>query len=141
MKPKSSLKVTADVNNLTLIRGFVEETALALGADPTMLLDVVLAANEIATNIMLHGYQGRSGPIEIEVGQTGKALVICLRDQAPAFDPTTAPNPNLNLPLEERPLGKMGIYLTRQLVDEMTYRLSPQGGNELTLIKKNILSN
>lgn len=141
MEPKSSLKVIADVKNLALIRNFVEETATALGADPRLVLEVVLAANEIATNIMLHGYQGQAGPIEIEVGQADNALIICLRDQAPAFDPTTAPLPDLNLPLEERPLGKMGIYLARQLMDEMTYRLNPQGGNELTLVKKNILSN
>jgi serine/threonine-protein kinase RsbW len=140
MKLKSSLKITAELNNLAPIRDFVEETATALGANPTMLLDVVLAVNEIATNIMLHGYQGQPGLIEIEVCQSRNSLVICLRDGAPPFDPTTVPSPNLNLPLEERPLGRMGIYLARQLTDEMTYRLIPQGGNELTLIKKNILS-
>jgi serine/threonine-protein kinase RsbW len=141
MESKSLLKVTADLKNLALIRDFVEETATTLNANPTMVVEVVLAANEIATNIMLHGYQGQAGPIEIEVSQAGNALIICLRDQAPPFDPTTVPNPNLNLPLEERPVGKMGIYLARQLMDEMIYRLNPQGGNELTLVKKNILSN
>lgn len=141
MELKSSFQISAELKNLALIRSFVEETALALAADPVRLLEVVLAVNEMATNIMLHGYQGQPGLIEIEIGRAGDSLVVRLRDEAPPFDPATAPNPDLSLPLEERPPGKMGIFLTRQLMDEMTHRLTPQGGNELTLIKKGILGN
>ncbi|HXV41841.1 MAG TPA: ATP-binding protein [Anaerolineae bacterium] len=141
MDLKSSLEVKAELNNLALIRDFVEETGVSLAADPVMLLDVVLAVNEIASNIMIHNYQGQPGLIEIDVGQAEDALVVRLRDEGPPFDPTTVPNPDLNLPLEKRPLGKMGIYLTRQLTDEMTHRLTSQGGNELTLVKKGILGN
>ena len=141
METKSSFQISAELKNLALIRDFVQETATALAADPVILIDVVLAANEVATNIMIHGYQGQPGLIEIEVGRAGNALVVRLRDQAPPFDPTAVPDPDLNLPLEERPPGKMGVYLMRQLMDEITYRLTPQGGNELTLIKKGILGN
>jgi serine/threonine-protein kinase RsbW len=141
MKQKSSFEVYAKLENLALIRDFVQETATALAADPDMLFNVVLAVNEVATNIMIHGYQGQPGLIEIEVGRAGNSLVVRLRDQAPPFDPTAVPDPDLSLPLEERPLGKMGVYLARQLMDEMTHRLTPQGDNELILIKKGILGN
>jgi anti-sigma regulatory factor (Ser/Thr protein kinase) len=55
---------------------------------------------------------------------------------APPFDPTRVPDPDLTLPLEERPLGGLGIYLIRQSVDKMVYRAVPEGGNELTLVKR-----
>jgi serine/threonine-protein kinase RsbW len=139
MKLKSSFEVSAKLENLALIRDFVQETATALAADPGRLYDVVLAVNEVVTNIMIHGYQDQPGLIEIEVGRFEDSLVVRLRDQAPPFDPTAVPDPNLSLPLEERPSGKMGVYLARQLMDEMTHRLTPQGDNELILIKKGIL--
>ena len=141
MELKSFFQISAELKNLALIRDFVQETATVLAADPVMLLDVVLAVSEVATNIMIHGYQGQPGLIEIEVGRAGNSLVVRLRDQAPPFDPTVVPDPDLTLPLEKRSPGGMGIYLARQLMDELTHRLTPQGGNELTLIKKGMLGN
>jgi anti-sigma regulatory factor (Ser/Thr protein kinase) len=118
------------------MRQFVQEAAEALQIDPTATPDVILAVNEMVTNIIIHGYQGQPGMIDIEIYGQGRHLVICLRDQAPPFDPTAAPNPDLTLPLAMRPLGKMGIFLTRKLMDQMTHRVTAQGGNELILTKK-----
>lgn len=135
---KSSLHIAADLNNLAVIRDFVQETATALGADPAAIPDVLLAVDEAATNIIVYGYQGQSGTIEIEMNRMMDSLVICLRDQAIPFDPTVIPPPDLTLPLEQRPVGGLGIYLIRQLMDEVTHRIMPQGGNELVLIKRGI---
>ena len=113
MKLKSSFEVSAQLKNLALIRDFVQETATALAADPGRLHEVVLAVNEVATNIMIHGYQGQPGLIEIEVGRSEDSLVVRLRDQAPPFDPTAVPDPDLSLPLEERPLAGRSRRPTR----------------------------
>ena len=139
MDAKSSLHIAADVNNLGTIRQFVEQAALALGADQTALPDVIQATDEIATNIIIHGYQGQPGMIEVEVEANGNSLVVHLRDRAALFDPTDLPAPDLSLPLDQRPLGGLGIYLARRFVTEMIYRVTPEGSNELTLIKQSIL--
>ena len=64
-------------------------------------IDVLLAVDEAATNVVVHGYQGREGVIEIEVLREGDALVIRLRDEAEPFDPTSLPPPDLAVPLAE----------------------------------------
>ena len=135
MDPESTMRMTAELKDLSVIRCFVQEAATALQADLTVIPDVVLAVNEAATNIIVHGYGGRPGSIEIKVGREGDSLVIRLRDQAPPFDPNDVPPPDLNLPLEERPFGGMGVYLTRQIMDQVIHLVTPQGGNELTLKK------
>ena len=43
---------------------------------------------------------------------------------------------NLNLPLEKRPIGGLGVYLARQAMDEVHHRITSTGGNELTLVKR-----
>lgn len=138
MDRESTLHIAAELENLAVIRRFVEKSATALGADPAATSDVVLAADEAATNVMVHGYRGQPGTIEIEVSRMGDALVVCLRDRAAPFDPTTVPPPDLNRPLEERSPGGMGIYLMRHLVDEVTYHATPQEGNLLTLVKRGL---
>jgi serine/threonine-protein kinase RsbW len=126
----------ARVDELDAIRNFVIETARALDANPTAIDDMVAAVDEAATNIILHGYAGRPGTIAIEIRRERSALVVFLRDHAPDFDPTTVPPPDLNLPLEQRRLGGLGIHLIRAYIDRITYRTMTQGGNELTLVKK-----
>jgi anti-sigma regulatory factor (Ser/Thr protein kinase) len=135
-----SIRVAADVEQLATIRAFVERQADLLGVEASAIYDLVLAANEIATNIVVHGYQGRSGTIEVEMRRSGAAIEVRLRDQAPAFDPTRAPAPDLTLPLHKRPFGGMGIHVTRQMMDDIHHRALPQGGNELTLVKRGVVA-
>jgi serine/threonine-protein kinase RsbW len=135
-----SIRVAADVEQLAAIRAFVERQAELLGVESPAIYDLVLAANEIATNIVVHGYQGQPGAIEIDLRRSGDTIEIHLRDQAPPFDPTRAPAPDLTLPLHKRPFGGMGIHVTRQMMDDMRHRALPQGGNELTLVKRGIVA-
>jgi serine/threonine-protein kinase RsbW len=130
------LLVKAELANLGEIRRFVAEHAEGAGADQDATEDLTLAVNEAATNIMEHGYRGQPGAIEIELRVEGSKLRVYLRDQSPPFDPTHLPDPDISLPLEERPLGGMGIFLIKKLVDEFRYRVIPDGRNELTLGKE-----
>jgi serine/threonine-protein kinase RsbW len=100
--------------------------------------DILLAVDEAATNIIVHGYRGQPGDIEIEVENQDGSLAVSLRDKAPPFDPTRVPMPDLSLPLDQRPFGGMGVHLMRQCMDDVIYRAPPQGGNELILVKKRI---
>ena len=136
---ESTLRIAAELESLSLIRLFVQETSAAFGIAPDAIPDVLLATDEAATNVIVHGYRDEPGMLEIKMRRSGDSLVVCLRDQAPPFDPTTAPPPNLSLPLEKRPLGGMGIHLIRQLVDDVTHRVTPQGGNELTMVKRGVV--
>jgi serine/threonine-protein kinase RsbW len=136
MESDSTLRIEAELKNLSVIRQFVQERAAAFGADQDVIADLILATDEAATNIIVHGYKNQPGMIEIEMSRSGDAIVMYLRDQSPPFDPTSIPAPDVTQPLDERPLGGMGIHLIRQLMDEVTYRLLPQKGNELTMTKK-----
>lgn len=131
----------AELQSLAAIRHFVEDAATELGADPEILPTLVQAVDESATNIVVHGYRGRPGTIDVAVTREGSTLGVRLRDQAPLFDPTSVPPPDLDLPLEARPIGGLGVHLARRCVDEMIYRVTPAGHNELTLLKRNVSFN
>jgi len=128
-----SLCLAAELENLAVMRNFVQKSAMALGVDPAVVSDLVLAADEAVTNVIVHGYQGRRGIIEIEVEREAMDVLVHVRDDAPPFEPSSVPSPDLARPLEERSPGGLGIYLIRQYVDEVIHRITPQGGNELIL--------
>jgi serine/threonine-protein kinase RsbW len=139
MKARATYRLAAAPKNLAALRDFVEQTATVWRADPDAIPNVVLAVDELATNIMVHGYAGQPGEIEVELRLEGHDLVIHLRDQARQFDPTRVPPPDMTLPLEQRPIGGVGLHIVRQVMDEIRYR-PLGGGNELTLIKRGLIA-
>jgi anti-sigma regulatory factor (Ser/Thr protein kinase) len=132
----SRLSITANVHYLVVIRAFVEAAAAVLKVQPGLVAHTVQAVDESASNIILHGYRGGPGVIEVEVKVVANDLTVVLRDTAPVFDPTKLPEPDISKPLDERPIGGLGVFLARKLMDEIRHRERPGGGNELTLIKR-----
>jgi anti-sigma regulatory factor (Ser/Thr protein kinase) len=132
----NSASFNAKLGNLAAIRCFVEDAAQELLADPHAVEDMIQAVDEAATNIINHGYAGKPGKIEITVQRRDSSLVVHLVDQAPHFDPLQVPPPDLTLSLVQRCPGGLGIYFIRKFMDEVRYTAIPQGGNELTLVKK-----
>ncbi len=127
----------ADLGQLSRIREFVTKSANALGVVPGALDDLRLAVDEAVTNIVLHGYGG-PGEVSVELSADRRDLVVCLRDEAPAFNASKAAPDELD-PADERSApGGFGLYLIKQAMDEITHRpLDP--GNELTMIKRNVI--
>lgn len=130
-----SLRMDAQLENLSAIRDFVEDTATRLHAAPAAIPNIVLAVDEMVTNIIEHGYRGQPGSIEIDVSTREDALLIQLRDQAPPFDPTTRPPPDLSIPFDDRPPGGLGIFLMRKVMDDVRHEVTATHTNELTMIK------
>lgn len=123
----------ARLTDLAAIRQFVEDAALEAGFDEDAAFDLVLAVDEAATNIILHGYGAAGGFVEVEVSRDSERLLVRLRDRARPFDPTANGAPDELPPLEERPPGGMGIFLIGKSVDGFSYRRTAEGLNELTL--------
>jgi serine/threonine-protein kinase RsbW len=67
---------------------------------------------------------------------TGEELTIEIEDEGIPFDPTLSKQPDLNLPVEERPIGGLGIFLISKIMDSVTYTREEKK-NILTL-KKNL---
>jgi serine/threonine-protein kinase RsbW len=131
-----TITIAAGVDQLAGVRAFVRERVAAAGGDEETTTDLVQAVDELVCNVVGHGYAGRPGTIEVAFVETPDAIGFRIRDDAPAFDPTSVPDPPLDLPLAQRRLGGMGIHLARALTDEFDHRILPTGGNEVTVRKR-----
>jgi serine/threonine-protein kinase RsbW len=125
---------SAELMNLAAMRQFLRDHLQ--GVPNEVSDDVLLAVNEAVTNIMVHGYKNSEEQIELFFENSDDIVSIWLYDNAPPFDPTTYISPNLNLPLKDRPYGKMGIFLIFNLMDEVRYRRMSDNRNELILKKE-----
>lgn len=119
-----ALRLPATLESLKPIRDYVGLVASTAGISKTRAYGLALAVDEIATNIITHGYEeaGRTGDIIIHARVTEGAVEITLEDTGVPFDPWSHAKPEgLDTPLEERGMGGLGIFLARKNVDDFRY--------------------
>ena len=135
--PARRLRVAADVERLDEVRSFVRDSVAGFGGSKRVADDLVQAVDEATCNVMLHGYRGKGGDVEIEAALRDRKIEIRILDRGPTFDPTTAPLPASGATPAPTRRGGMGvgIQLLRTLTDEVHHSARPDGGNELTLVR------
>ena len=129
------LTIDAHLDKLAEVRDFIDSAGAKLGITENALADLRLVVDEAVTNIILHGYEGRKGNVELQMTTEDDSVVISIRDQARSFDPTDVNNPQLDTALKDRAFGGMGIFLIKRMTDEAVFKPLPGGGNELRLVK------
>ena len=123
MSTATAITLTNDLAELERLGRFVEELGRAAGLSAQVIFDLQLAANEIVTNVILHGYDDeREHTIIVRLVANVGEVTVEVEDDGRAFDPSSTPAPRLDLPLEERPLGGLGVHLARRVTDAIEYR-------------------
>ena len=130
------LRIPADQARLAEVRTLVRDVAAACDAPAVCVDDLVQAVDEAATNVIVHGYGGGPGWLDVTAGLVDDRIVITIEDGAPAFDPTIVAEPDLAVPPERRRPGGMGVHLMRLGTDELTHTPRPGGGNILTMARR-----
>ncbi|MEV7418424.1 ATP-binding protein [Streptomyces sp. NPDC089919] len=128
-----ALRVPATLDRLDAVAEFVLCHGARAGLGEEALYRLRLAADELATNIVVHGYRGAPGEITVDAGAAPDRVWVRFTDTAPPFDPRAGMRPpDLETPLAERPLGGLGVYLALTAVDTFEYELAA-GRNVCTL--------
>jgi anti-sigma regulatory factor (Ser/Thr protein kinase) len=115
--------VPATLDSLGAIADYVLAAAASAGLDKRASYRLRLAVDEIVTNIIVYGYGEADlpGTLELRAALDDNALTVSIEDSGVAYDPRQAPVPDTSLPLEERPIGGLGVYLALKSVDEFLY--------------------
>ena len=70
-----------------------------------------------------HGYEESTDDHEIgiRIEVAGNVLTVRIEDDARAYDPLAAPPPDLDTPIEHRPIGGLGIHFVRTVMERVAY--------------------
>ena len=130
------VEVKAKLENLAVIDDFLTETMQQFGMKEDEGVQVRLAVNEACTNIIQYAYSGESeNSIVILCSMSGNDLVIEIRDWGKPFDPEAVPQPDIESELFERREGGVGIFLMKQMMNDVRYSFHSGKYNELRMIK------
>ena len=104
---------------------FVAEFAAARHLPERDLLRLQLVVEELFTNTIMHGYGKECDePIEISLDASPGEVRVRYEDQAATYDPARTlaqAHEHLGAPLEQRPIGRLGVHLVAAIADDMHY--------------------
>lgn len=124
-----SLVMRNDIQQIPTLAEWIE----MLGLPQELNMPINLALEEAVSNVMLYAYPGKSGQVLVECDKSNK-LVFTITDSGVPFDPTQQIDPDVTQSAEERPIGGLGIFLVRQIMDDIRYERK-EDKNILTLVK------
>lgn len=134
-----SFRMTNKENCFKCFQPKVEAFGMEHGLHPKIVFHLTLVLDELTTNIISYGYADfDEHPIDVTIALDGDLLTIRVEDDAEPFNILEAPDPELDVPLEDRtkPVGGMGIHLIRNMVHGIHYQR--EGDRNVLTLSKNI---
>ena len=129
------LTLQNDLKQVEQLNSFVKEMMGRLNIEKPLSRQLQLAVEEAVVNVMEYAYPtDKTGDVSVRMTSDGHRLKIIITDSGIPFNPTEAATADTTLSAEERPIGGLGIFLVRKLMDSINYERI-DGKNVLTLRK------
>lgn len=137
MSKMQDLKLEASNDTLYTVLDAIEAHLEKNGCPKEVKTEVLIAVEEIYTNIASYAYGGKTGEatVQMEVVQNPKMCRVVFRDQGIPYNPLEKDDPDILLSADERDIGGLGIYMVKQSMDRVEYRY--REGCNILVIEKN----
>lgn len=123
-------------DSLAGIRKFVSAVAEEAGFNDKEIYAVELAVDEACANIIEHAYGGEGkGEIICTCNDINNGIEIILKDDGKQFDPAGVSPPDFSIELEKLKPRGAGLFLIRNMMDDVDFKFSKESGNELRMVK------
>ena len=131
-----TLNLNNKVSEITKLNAFVKSATATLNMEIGLANKIKLAVEEAVTNIIDYAYQnGTEGNISVTIEADESRIRFIITDSGAEFDPTGVSKADTTLTVEERPIGGLGVFLVRNLMDSINYE-RVDGKNVLRMEKR-----
>lgn len=119
---QAALLLRNEISELARVTEFLTAFFGRHGLPADLQADCELGIEEIFVNVVRYGYPtGGEHRIELMVRLENGVITLVVEDDGMAFNPLEAKLPDLDLPIEKRGPGGLGIYLVKGVMDELQY--------------------
>ncbi|MFZ1322832.1 MAG: ATP-binding protein [Ignavibacteria bacterium] len=126
----------SSTKNLSLLRKFIEDKALAFGFDESSINQIILSVDEACTNIIKHAHKyNEKEIIEVDIDSNDNQFIIKLSYKGKAFDPNNISNPDMNDYFNKFKVGGLGVPIMKKFMNKIEFLHLNPDSNRLNLIK------
>lgn len=134
---KKELKIEANLDNLDLVLGFIEENLELAECPMKIAMKIVVCVEELYVNVASYAYDGASGDCTLYFEQDEKTpnrISITIEDKGKPFNPLEKADPDTTLDAEEREIGGLGIFMVKNIMDNIIYERKQK--NNIIIMEK-----
>ncbi len=124
--PNVVLSLSNKAENVLLVRQTLSGLAETIDLDPIELNDLSTAVSEACNNVVLHAYEGREGPLEVEIFASSPVVEVVVRDRGTGIRPR-------EVDPDEEVAGGIGLPVIRALTRDVEFRSLDGGGTEVRM--------
>lgn len=123
MRLLSQLKLPAEISNLRKFIELVSRCAEEQGFSPERITDLGVATEEALVNVCNYAYQDGNGDVKVScILDDENRFVIEIEDAGIPFDVLSIGEPDLIDDIDERKVGGLGVFIIKELVEDVQYR-------------------
>ena len=118
------LELANEIPELIRLRAAADAFADRCGLVPGRRFDLRLLLTEAVANVIRHGWDEPGHTLTVHLAYhpaRGGKVVVEVEDDGSPFNPLDHPLPDLDVPLDGRHCGGMGILMLHRLADDLTY--------------------
>ena len=117
------IKTEANESNLDKILDYVSAKFEEAGASPKVITELAIAVEEIYINVAHYAYKPDTGPatVKVDIDKENRVGTVTISDNGKPYNPLEREDPDITASAEDRPIGGLGILMTKKLVDEAVY--------------------
>jgi anti-sigma regulatory factor (Ser/Thr protein kinase) len=132
------LTINATIDNIQTVTDFVDEQLELFECPMKAQMQINIAIDEIFGNIAHYAYKPNDGSatVRVEVLKEPLSVIITFIDNGKPYDPLKTKEPDITLSVDDREVGGLGIYMVKNLMDEIIYEY--KDGKNILTIKKNM---
>lgn len=135
MGEKISIKLKNNNSEISRLSERIESLAEAHSLSPKIVYELNLILEELITNIIKYGYDDeKEHEIAVSITLEKDRVSGVVEDDGHYFNPHKAESPDIDKPVEQKSVGKLGIHLVKNLTDKFKYERR-QGRNIISFEK------
>ena len=119
--PKFLYKDTASTENYSEFHKWVKNICNIFNISNNIKNKIEIITEEIYLNVAFYAYKKNTGTIEVEFIKVNDTLTIIFTDSGIEYNPLIKEEPDIDIPLEERDAGGMGIFMVKNYADNCEY--------------------
>ena len=115
--------INNDLADIEILAEKIESFGEMQGIPNSIIFAINLCLDELITNTIKYGYNDTNEhSITIDLELTETEVIIELIDDGLPFNPLERSDPDIGQDLDDRPIGGLGIYLVRNMMNQVNYQ-------------------
>ena len=132
------MTIPATVENIEKVTDFVNGQLEEIDCPIKAQMQIDIAIDEIFGNIAYYAYTPKTGEatVQVEIKNFPERLELTFIDKGIPYNPLENKDPDVTLDIEKRKIGGLGIFLVKEMMDEVSYEYAD--GKNILKLKKNL---